>query len=73
MEYILTLNFICANDSKASIVIEGVKQLISDTEVATLMDTILAKNIFLTKNGNFKAKGSAHLTQRAIRDFDLNA
>jgi hypothetical protein len=73
MEYILTLNFICANDSKSSIVIEGVKQLISDVEVANLMDTILAKDIFLTKNGNFKGKDSAHLTQRAIRDFDLQA
>ena len=71
MEYILTLNFICTNDSKASITIEGVKQLISDTEVANLMDTILAKNIFLTKNGSFKAKDSAHLTQRAVHGFDL--
>ena len=73
MEYILTLNFICVSGSKASIVIEGVKQLISDVEVTNLMDTILAKDIFLTKNGNFKGKDSAHLTQRAIRDFDLQA
>jgi hypothetical protein len=73
MEYILTLNFICDNDSKASIVIEGVKQLISDVEVASLMNTILTKDIFLTKNGGFKAIDSAHLTQRAVRDFDLKA
>jgi hypothetical protein len=50
-----------------------ISQLISDVEVGNLMDTILAKDIFLTKNGNLKAKDSAHLTQRAIRDFDLQA
>ncbi|MBD7912051.1 DUF2922 family protein [Clostridium sp. Sa3CVN1] len=35
------------------------------------MDTIIAKNIFLTKNGAFTGKSGATLTQRQVTKLDV--
>ncbi|MNO10127.1 hypothetical protein D3C81_2337780 [compost metagenome] len=51
--------------------VSGVKSDITQAEVSTLMDTIIAKDVFLTKNGSLTAKYSAQLTQREVTKFDL--
>ncbi|MBD7912088.1 DUF2922 domain-containing protein [Clostridium cibarium] len=71
MEYILSLTFICANGQKTSLSIEGVKATITEAQASTLMDTIIAKNIFLTKNGAFTGKSGATLTQRQVTKLDV--
>ncbi|WP_347562809.1 DUF2922 domain-containing protein [Clostridium sp. HBUAS56017] len=50
---------------------EGVKATITQAETSTLMDTIIAKNIFLTKNGAFTGKSGATLTQRQVIKLDV--
>ncbi|MBD7912460.1 MULTISPECIES: DUF2922 domain-containing protein [Clostridium] len=71
MEYILSLTFVCANGQKTSLSIEGVKGTITQAEASTLMDTIIAKNIFLTKNGALTGKSGATLTQRQVTKLDV--
>ncbi|MDS0527836.1 DUF2922 domain-containing protein [Clostridium sp. SHJSY1] len=71
MDYILSLTFVCANGQKNSLSIEGVKPTISKTEASALMDTIIAKNIFLTKNGALIGKSGANLTVRQVTKLDV--
>lgn len=71
MEYSLTLTFICENGEKSSISIDGVKSDITKDQVSSLMDTIISKNIFLTKNGILTGKSGAQLTQKAVTKFEL--
>jgi hypothetical protein len=71
MEYVLSLNFVCANGQKTSLSIEGVKPTITETQAIALMDTIIAKNIFLTKNGALTGKSGASLTQRQVTKLDI--
>ena len=59
MEYSLTLTFICENGDKSSISIDGVKEDLNKDQVTALMDTIISKNIFLTKNGVLTKKSGA--------------
>ena len=59
MEYSLTLTFICENGDKSSITIDGVKDDLNKDQVTALMDTIISKNIFLTKNGVLTKKSGA--------------
>ncbi|MNP26974.1 hypothetical protein D3C76_1198600 [compost metagenome] len=51
--------------------VSGVKSDITQAQVSTLMDTIIAKDVFLTKNGSLASKYSAQLTQREVTKFDL--
>ena len=71
MEYSLTLTFICENGEKSSISIDGVKSDITKDQVSSLMDTIISKNIFLTKNGILTGKSGAQLTQKAVTKFEV--
>ena len=70
MEYSLTLTFICENGEKSSISIDGVKKDLTKDQVSSLMDTIISKNIFLTKNGILTGKSGAQLTQKAVTKFE---
>ena len=71
MEYTLTLTFKCENGEKSSISIEGVKSDITKDQVSSLMDTIINKNIFLTKNGILTAKAGAQLAQKTVTKFEI--
>jgi len=66
MEYTLAMTFVAASGDKVSITITGVKSTITEIEVSALMDTIIAKDIFLTKGGALTGKYAAQLTQRAV-------
>ncbi len=71
MEYILTLTFLCSNNSKSSMTIDGVNKLLTSSEVSALMDTIIEKNIFTNKNGSFVEKSGAQLTQKSVAKYNL--
>ena len=47
----LSMTFVTASGDKVSMTINGVKDTITEAEVSALMDTIIAKDVFLTKNG----------------------
>ena len=71
MEYSLTLTFLTTSGQKASLTIENVKTNLTDPEIATLMNTILEKNIFLTKNGSYTEKVQAQITQKQVTKIDM--
>ncbi|GKX65314.1 DUF2922 domain-containing protein [Inconstantimicrobium mannanitabidum] len=71
MEYTLSLTFINAAGDKASLSIAGVKPTLTKDEVNSLMDTIIAKDIFVNKGVSLVSKYSAHLSQKETTKFDL--
>ena len=71
MEYILNMVFVCDSGDKKSLSIDGVKPTLSSGEVSILMDTIIEKNIFKTKNGALKEKYSAQITQRQVSKLEI--
>jgi len=71
MEYTLTMTFVAASGDKISISITGVKSTITEVEVSALMDTIISKDIFLTKGGALTGKYAAQLTQRAVTQLTV--
>lgn len=71
MEYILTLTFMTELDKKSSLTITGVKDNVTSDEANTLMDAILANDIFNTSNGAFVSKVEAKLTERKITEFTV--
>lgn len=71
MESTLTMVFITSNEEKASISIDGVKETLTKEETNALMDTIIEKDIFFTKNGALVSKHSAALVQRQVTKLDI--
>lgn len=71
MEYILTMTFLTERGQKSTISISGVKEGITKDQVNTLMNTIIQKNIFLTKSGALVSKDDAKLTERKITKYEL--
>ena len=56
---------------KSSISIDGVKNGITKDQASSLMDTIINKNIFLTKNGALTKKSGAQLTAKTVTKFEV--
>ncbi len=71
MEYSLLMTFINASGDKVNLSISGVKQDITEPQVSTLMDTIIAKDVFLSNGGSLASKYGAQLTQRQTTKFSL--
>ncbi len=71
MEYSLTLTFVCENGEKSSLTIDNVKKDLTKEQVSSLMDTIISKNIFLTKNGALASKHAAQLTEKNVTKFEI--
>ena len=71
MDFTLSMTFVNTSGDKISMSIAGVKPGITQTEASALMDTIIAKDIFLSKGGSLTAKYSAQLTERAVTKFTV--
>ncbi|MGL5153160.1 MAG: DUF2922 domain-containing protein [Clostridium sp.] len=71
MELILTMVFVGQTGEKSSFSVSGIKQDITEAEVATLMNLIIAKNIFMTKNGDLVSKVGASLTEKVVTKLDV--
>ena len=71
MEYVLSMVFLTEKGLKSTISISGVKSSITQTQANSLMDLIIAKNIFLPDAGAQLKKDSAQLTERKITKFKV--
>lgn len=71
MEYTLSMVFLTDLGSKASLSISGVKAAITQAEVDTLMDTIIAKNVFTTSTGALASKDSAQLIAKTVTKYEI--
>ena len=67
----LIMSFLTEEGKKASIRISNVKEGITDQEVKTAMETIIAKNIFTTKNGDLKTVDSAHIQDTSTVELEV--
>lgn len=72
MEYSLQMVFITETSEKTSITISEVQSDLTNSEVVSLMDTIIENNIFETKKGALVSKYSAQVVQRKVTKWDLN-
>ena len=71
MEYILTMIFTTEGGKSTTLSINKIKQDITQSEVLTLMDLIISKNIFITDSGALVGKGSDKLTKREITKYQV--
>lgn len=71
MEYSLSMTFITETGDKVSMTVSGVKSTLTQGEVTSLMDTIIAKDIFQSKNGSLVSKYSAQLVERQVTKFEI--
>ena len=71
MEYTLSMVFLTDKGLKSTLSVSGVKANISQAQTNTLMDTIIAKNIFLPTAGALVKKDSAQLNERKITKFEV--
>lgn len=71
MEYVLTMTFLTSGGLKSALSINGVKPSLSKDMINALMDTIIAKNVFITKSGELVKKESAQVTERKITKFEV--
>lgn len=72
MEYTLNMIFIAADKNKVSISVEGIRPTLPKPQIVKLMDTLIEKNIFLTKHGELTAKHSAQIITRNVANFVLS-
>ncbi|GKU24056.1 DUF2922 domain-containing protein [Clostridium folliculivorans] len=71
MEYTLTLTFVNSAGDKSNLTISGAKAGVTKDEVNSLMDTIIAKDVFENKGASLVSKYGAQITQRQTTKFDL--
>ena len=69
MEYSLSMTFLTDAGAKSTLSITDVRQDITEAEVNTLMDVIIARNIFMTRSGQFANKESAQLTAKTVTKY----
>ena len=71
MDYTLSLIFVSASGDKITISVSGAKPTVTEAEASALMDTIIAKDVFLSKGGALTSKYGAQLTQRTVTKFTV--
>ena len=71
MEYTLSMVFITERGAKSSLSISGVKPTLTKAEIDTLMDTIVAKNVFLASTGALVSKESAQLVAKTVTKYEM--
>ncbi|OPJ64895.1 DUF2922 domain-containing protein [Clostridium oryzae] len=71
MEYTLSMTFINTTGDKVSISVSDVKSNLTKDEAVSLMNTIIANDIFVSDGGSLVSKYGAQLTQRNATKFDI--
>ena len=71
MEYVLAMTFLTEGGVKSALSINGLKPALTQAEAISLMDIIIAKNVFTTKSGAFVKKDSAKITERKVTQYDI--
>ena len=71
MEYTLNMVFLTAGSKKVTFSVSDVKETLSDAEANTLMDAILAQNIFSTSSGDLVKKDSAKIVAKTVTEVTI--
>jgi len=68
----LDMQFGTEGGEKATITVHYVKDDLVEADITTLMDAIIAKNIFLTKGGELKSKIGASITTTDVQKLQFS-
>ena len=71
MTRVLTMTFLTEEGKKTSRRVSNVKENLTDQEVKTAMETIIAKNIFTSKSGDLKSIDSAHVEESSTTEIEV--
>jgi hypothetical protein len=71
MEYVLSMTFLTELGIKSNFSISGVKPDLTPAQINTLMDTIIAKDVFFTTTGALVKKSGANFTQKTVTKIDV--
>lgn len=67
----LVLSFVNVGGKKTSITVNNIKDAVTAAEANTLMDTIIAQNVFETKDGDLASKSGAYIVDRERTEIEL--
>ncbi len=67
----LNMTFVSEVGDKVNLSINGVKDTITAADVKTVMDTIIAKNVFNSAGGDLKSRYSAQLSERTTEKLEV--
>ncbi|MGI6468105.1 MAG: DUF2922 domain-containing protein [Syntrophomonadaceae bacterium] len=67
----IELGFITNLNKTHTIRIAGAKENVTEQDVAAVMDTLVAKDVFVGTNGTLSSKKSARLVTRQIDEFNI--
>ena len=71
MEYYLQMTFVNEIGDQVRLTIPNIRPDVTQAEVSTAMEAIIAQNIFYTSGGDFKTKYSAQLIRRQVTKLEL--
>lgn len=71
MEYSLNMEFITSGSKKVNFTVSGVKENLTDSEVNTLMDAVIAQNIFTTTSGDLIKKSAANIVSKQTTKINI--
>jgi hypothetical protein len=67
----LAMVFLTDTGLTSTISISGVKSTLTQVEANALMDTIIAKDVFLVNSGALVSKSDAKLTEKKVTKYDV--
>ena len=67
----LALSFLNESGQKVNMTINNAKEGLTTATIAAVMDTIIAKNIFFSKDGNLTGKSGAQIVERNVSKVTL--
>lgn len=71
MEFSLTMTFMSTTNTKVSITVSDVKEDLTQPQIESLMDLLIAKNVFSTKSGDLATKYGAAVTKKQVTKYEL--
>jgi hypothetical protein len=70
-EKTLVMTFLNSSGSKASISLPGVRDNVTQEEISTAMDVIIAKNIFQSSGGDLITRQAAQITEKNVTTLEV--
>lgn len=67
----LSMMFLDTEGTKVQMNISNVNPALTEAEVKTLMYTIIAKNVFASKNRDLKTKKSASIVEKSATELEI--
>ena len=71
IERVLNMKFNDLEKNKFSLTIKDIKADIEDADISEAMDSIIEKDIFLSKGGKLESKAEAQIVTKEITDIIL--